>query len=117
MAQGDGAIFNGFKEWLMEAEYNMVSGGDAIQQTLHTAYTPDIDVHDQWGDAGVSTTEYGTASGYTAGGITLAGQDVTRDTALDRGKFDATDVTWTTLGPLSPATPSHTLQWDTTNTS
>lgn len=116
MAEGDGVLYNGFKEYVMEGVFNLATGGHTLKQTLHTAYTPDIDTHDEWADAGVSSTEYGTGLGYTAGGATLAGQDVTRDTANDRGKFDATDVTWNSLGPLSPATPSHTIMRDDTPT-
>ncbi len=116
MAEGDGVIYNTFKELVMEAEYNLASGGDTIKLTLHTAYTPLIDTHLLWGTAGVSSTEYGTADGYTALGKTLAGQDVTMNTTSDRGEFDGTDVTWTALGALTPATPSHCILWDDTNT-
>lgn len=117
MAEGDGFIYNNFKEQVMEGIFNLASGGHSIITTLHTGYTPNIDTHALWADSGVSSTEYGTAGGYTAGGKTLAGQDVTQDDSNDRGKYDATDETWTTLGPLSPATPSHALHWDTTPTS
>ena len=51
-----------------------------------------------------------------AGGKVLAGQDVTQDDSNDRGVFDGTDVTWTALGALSPATPSHAILWDNTPT-
>lgn len=117
MAQGDGAIYNNFKELVMEGVYNLATGGHTLKMTLHTGYTPDIDAHGVWADAGVSSTEYGTANGYTAGGVTLSGQDVTQDNTNNLGKFDATDVTWTSLGPLSPNTPSHTILWDDTPTS
>lgn len=114
MAEGDGFIYNNFKEQLMEGVYNLATGGDTIQVTLHTSYTPDIDAHALWADTGVSSTEYGTGSGYTAGGQVLAGQDTTQDNTNDRGVFDGTDVTWTSLGALTPATPSHTIMWDNT---
>jgi len=110
MAEGDGAIYNNFKHQLMEEFFNLASGGDTVDFTLHTGYTPDIDAHTQWSD--VSATEYGTASGYTAGGSTLANQDTTQDDANDRGKFDADNVTWSSLGALDPATPSHAILWD-----
>lgn len=116
MAEGDGVIYNNFKEQVMEGVFNLASGGDAVQVTLHTSYTPDIDAHTIWGDTGVSTTEYGTGSNYTAGGATLGSQDATQDNTNDRGVFDAADVTWTALGPLSPATPGHVLLWDDTQT-
>lgn len=114
MAEGDGVIYNNFKEQVMEGVFNLASGGDTVKLTLHTGYTPDIDTHTVWGDTGVNSTEYGTASGYTAGGKTLASQDVTQDNTNDRGVFDADDVTWTSLGALSPATPSHAILRDDT---
>lgn len=112
MAEGDGAIYNNFKEQVAEGVFNLATAGDAIYLTLHTAYTPDIDAHGLWGDTGVSTTEYGSGSGYTAGedaSNLLAGQDMTQDNTNDRGVFDGTDHTWTSLGALTPATPSHVI--------
>jgi len=110
MAQGDGAIYNTFKELVMEGVYNLASGGDTIKTILVGAYTPDIDTHLDYGD--VSGTEYATGAGYTELGETLAGQDVTLDTGNDRGKFDGTDETWTSLGPLTPTHPSYAIMYD-----
>lgn len=113
MAEGDGVIYNTFKERVMEGAYNLATGGDTLVLTLHLGYSPNIDTHTTWQTAGVSSTEYTTNNGYTAGGKNLASQDVTMDTANDRGVFDAADVTWPTLGPLTPtATPSHAILWD-----
>lgn len=112
MAEGDGAIYNNFKEQVMEGVFNLANGGDSLRITLHTGYTPNIDTHTVRAD--VSATEYGTGSGYTANGQALASQDVTQDNTNDRGVFDAADLTWTGLGPLSPATPSHAILWDDT---
>lgn len=110
MAEGDGALYNNFKEQVMEAIFDLSSGGDTLKTTLHTAYTPNIDTHTVWAD--VSGTEYGTGDGYTAGGPTLAGQDTVQDNTNDRGVFDAIDETWSDLGPLSPAIPSHSILRD-----
>ncbi len=110
MAEGNGALYNNFKEQLMEGVFNLASGGHTLKLTLHTGYTPDIDAHTVWAD--VSATEYGTGVNYTAGGKTLSGQDTTQDNTNDRGKFDADDVTWNSLGPLSPAAPSHAILWN-----
>ena len=115
MAEGDGAIYNNFKEAVMEGEFNLASGGDTIKVILVSGHSPDIDVHDEYAD--VSGDEYGTGDGYTAGGATLAGQDVTQDDANDRGVFDGTDLTWSSLGALSPATPSHAIMYDDTHAS
>lgn len=113
MAQGDQVVYNGFKEYLMKKVFDLVN--DTCKITLHTSYTPDIDTHDEWGDTGVSSTEYGTAGGYTAGGKTLANKTVTRDNTNDRALWDADDPTWTSL-TLSPATPGHAIIRDTTPT-
>jgi len=117
MAEGDIIIYNACKGNFMKKIMDLQAAGDAIIVTLHTGYTPNIDTHTIWGDTGVSTTEYGTASGYTAGGKTLANKTVTVDTTNDRALFDADNPVWTALGALSPATPSHALIWDTTPTS
>ena len=114
MAEGDGLIYNGFKKYVMDGVLDLDTAGDTIQTTLHTAYSPDIDAHDVWADGGVSSTEYGTTGGYTAGGQALAGQGTTKNTSADRGEYDGTDETWTSLGALSPATPSDCIHWDTT---
>lgn len=115
MAQGDQVIYNDFKEQVLKAIHNFAAGGNTLKLTLHTGYTPNIDTHQVWAD--VSATEYGSGSGYTAGGKTLANQSVTQDNTNDRALFDADDVTWTALGPLSPATPSHGILWNDTPTS
>lgn len=113
MAQGDIVVYNDFKESLFKKVHDMVN--DTIKVTLHTSYTPNIDSHQVWAD--VSSTEYSTASGYTAGGVTLGSKAVTQDDTNDRAAFDAADAAWTSLGPLSPATPSHAIFWNDTPTS
>ena len=117
MAEGDGFIYNRFKKFVMDGVYDLSTGGDTLAQTLHTAYTPDIDAHLIWLTAGVSSTEYGTANGYTAGGKVPGSQDTTQNDSADRGEFDYADILWSSLGALSPATPSDTILWDNTPTS
>jgi len=113
MPEGDIVSYNDLKEQLFKKLHDFVN--DTIKVTLHTGYTPNIDTHQVWAD--VSATEYGTANGYTAGGKTLANKSVTQDNTNDRALFDADDVTWTALGALSPATPSHAIMWNDTPTS
>jgi len=115
MAQGDATVYNNFKEQVLLGIYNLGNAADTIKLSLVSSYTPNIDTHQVWAD--VSANEYGTGSGYTAGGATLANQAVAQDDTNDRASFDADDVTWTSLGPLSPATPSHAILWDDTPTS
>ena len=110
MAEGDTTIYNQFKAGILRGEYDLATGGDLLKITLHNGYTPDIDTDILWAD--VSATEYTTADGYTAGGKTLASQTVTQDDTGDRGLFDADDVAWAALGPLTPAMPSHAIVWD-----
>ncbi len=112
MAEGDGFIYNNFKETVMMELFNLANGADTVMLSLHEAYTPNIDTHDQWAD--VSATE-NSGSNYVSKGGTLAGQDTTQDDANDRGKFDATDETWSALGPLNTAIPSHAILWDETS--
>lgn len=115
MAEGDTTIYNDFKEQILSGTHDLSSGGNTIKITLHTSYTPNIDTHQVWAD--VSATEYGSGSGYTAGGKTLGSQTVTQDDTNDRALFDAASPTWTSLGALSPATPSHAIIWNDTPTS
>lgn len=113
MAQGDLVVYNAFKEDLLKKVHDLVN--DTIKVTLHTGYTPNIDTHQVRSD--VSGTEYGSGSGYTAGGVTLGSKAVTQDDTNNRAAFDAADAAWTSLGPLSPATPSHAIIWNDTPTS
>lgn len=116
MAQGDITVYNDYKEQEFLGKHGDLSAvGTTVKVTLHTGYTPNIDTHQVWAD--VSATEYGTAGGYTAGGKTLANKSVTQDNTNDRALLDADDVTWTSLGALSPATPSHAIIWNDTPTS
>lgn len=111
MAEGDGTLYRRFKSLLMEGVIDLATGGDTLKVTLHTGYTP-AQAHDEWAD--VSATEYGTGVGYTAGGKTLGSQTVSTNTTDHRGEFDGADTAWTSLGPLTPATPSHAILWDDT---
>ncbi len=109
MAQGDGALYNEFKEELLLGNIDM--DGHTFKVMLATGYTPNIDSHNGYAD--VSAQEE-SGTGYTAGGATLAGKAVTKDTTNDRAKFDADDVTWT---GLNVGTPSHAILYDDTHAS
>lgn len=115
MAEGDGAIYNNFKEQVLLGAFNLGNGGHTINMILVNDYTPDIDAHAAYAD--VSAKEYGTAGNYTAGGQAITGQSVTQDDANDRAVWDATDVLFTALGPLSPVTPSHCILYDDSHAS
>lgn len=71
---------------------------DSIRFTLHTStYVPNIDTHEVKADA---TNELGTANGYTANGIAIAGKTVVYTAAGNITTFDMDDttVTWTASG-------------------
>lgn len=107
MAQGDGALYNEFKEELLLGNIDM--DGHTFKMILVTGYTPNIDSHNGYSD--VSANEE-SGTGYTAGGATLSNKSVTKDTTNDRAKFDADDVTWT---GLNVGTPSHAILYDDTH--
>lgn len=97
----------------MNGVFNLANAQDVIKIILVTGHTPNIDAaHSVL--LNVSGDEYGAGSGYTVGGETLAGQSTVQDDANDRGAFDGTDQTWTALGALTPATPSHAIMYDDT---
>jgi hypothetical protein len=70
---------------------------NSIRFTLHTsAYTPNTDTHEAFADA---TNELGTANGYTANGIAIAGKTVVyATTGITTFDMDDTTVTWTASG-------------------
>jgi len=49
-------------------------------------------------NAGFTTLDEFDGSGYSAGGSALAGEAVTEDGANNRGEFDATDLTFSSVG-------------------
>ena len=99
----------------MNGVYNLAAAQDTINTILVSGHTPNIDAaHSVL--LNVSGDEYGAGLGYTVGGEVLAGQTTSQDDTNDRGAFDGTDETWTALGALSPATPSHAIMYDNTPT-
>lgn len=106
MAEGDAHCYNNFLEQLMEGSFDLVN--DTVKTALLAGHALDIDNDTVWAD--VSGDEEAGA-GYSAGGETLAGKDVTQDDVNDRGVFDATDETWT---GLDVGTPSHAVMYDVT---
>lgn len=66
---------------------------DTIKTSLHTStYTPNQDTDDFFNDASNEIT----GTGYTAGGVTLAGKTATYDSASNETRLDANDAQWTT---------------------
>lgn len=113
MAEGNGAIYNNFKEQILLGQLDLGadSPADEIKVMLVTGHTPDIDNHVGYSD--VSADEV-SGAGYTAGGEILTGQDVTQDNVNDRAAFDAGDVIWP---GLDAGTPSHAIMYDNSHPS
>jgi len=107
MAEGDGAVYNCFKDLVMEGRYSLLT--DTVKVILVTGHTPSIDDHTSYGQVS-GNEESGT--GYTAGGEALASKTCTQDNTNDRGAFDAANVTWT---GLNVGTPSHAIMYDDTD--
>jgi hypothetical protein len=111
MAEGDGSVYNNFKEQILLGELDLGNGADSIKCMLVTAHTLDIDLDVSYSDVS-GDEESGT--GYTAGGEVLANQAVTQDNTNDRADFDADNVTWT---GLDVGTPNYAIIYDDTHVS
>jgi hypothetical protein len=57
-----------------------------------SAFTPNQDTHNFFDDV----TNEVSGTGYTAGGVTLAGKTTAYDTGTNEMRLDANDVSWTT---------------------
>lgn len=110
MAEGDVTFYNNFKEQLLLGTLDMDT--DTFKMILVSGHTPDIDTHAAYAD--VSSDEYGAGSGYSVGGATITTPTVAQDNTNDRGSWDFDNVTWSSLGPLSPATPQYAIVYDST---
>lgn len=85
-------IYNRFYANLFKKQIDWM--GDTIKLALvQASYTPDKD-HNTWST--VSTYE-AVGTGYTAGGIQLAGVTVQQVDASDQVRADANDVTWASV--------------------
>lgn len=111
MAEGDGTLYNNFKEQILLGELDLGNGADTIKVILLTGHSLDIDLDASYSDVS-GDEESGT--GYTAGGETLANQSVTQDNPNDRAAFDGDDVTWT---GLDVGTPNYVIVYDDTHAS
>ena len=82
-------IYNSFKKKIQDGSIDLDT--DTIKVALvSSSYTPSQDNDDFFNDV----TNEVVATGYTAGGATLANKSVTQDNTNDRGVFDADDASW-----------------------
>lgn len=111
MAQGDGTLYNNFKEQILLGELDLGNAADVIKVILVTGHSLDIDLDESYSDVS-GDEESGT--GYVAGGETLENQAVTQDNDNDRAKFDGDNVTWS---GLNVGTPNYAIMYDSTHAS
>ena len=118
MAEGDGAIYNNFKEQILLGELDLGNGADTIKCFMWHTTAPDIDTHTAYSDYSANEVSDGSVN-YTAGGETLANQAVTQDNTNDRADFDADNVTWSSLLLTTPgdAIPDYCGLYDDTHAS
>lgn len=106
MAEGDALVHNNFKEQLLKKTIDCVN--DTFKLALFdTNYSWSVD----GADTAYGATNEISATGYTAGGATLANKAVTQDDTNNWGKWDADDVTWSNL---AAASPKHAVLYDDT---
>ena len=115
MAEGNGAVYNNFKEQVLLGTFDLGTAGDTLKIFMWHTTAPDIDSHTQYSDYSANEVSDGSVN-YTTGGETLAGQAVTQDNTNDLAKWDATDETWSSLLLTTPgdATPDYCGIYSTT---
>ncbi len=92
--------YNSLKKYLLDGTIDLDT--DTIKVALVTSdYTPDVK-HDVLADVMASPSPEVVAiaspsNGYTQGGAALSGQAVTLTDSPSASKFDATDLTWSSL--------------------
>lgn len=97
-------VYNNGMNRILDGTCDLSSGGDTIKCMLvQAAYVADPD-HVYVEEAADDANEHEvTVTGYTegyggAGRVALTSQAISTDDANDLVKFDAADITWTTLG-------------------
>lgn len=89
-----GLVFGLWLTGILNGAHSTDWDTDTIKAALATnSYTPNQDTHDYFDDV---TNEL-SATGYTAGGVTLSGKSVTYTGATNKLVLDATDPAWTGL--------------------
>jgi len=80
--------YTSFKQYVHDGTINLNSTGKIKLALVKSTYTPST-AHTVWGD--VSSEEVANGDGYTTGGEALGSLSV------DSTRFDAADVTWSSL--------------------
>jgi hypothetical protein len=111
MAEGDGTVYNNFKEQVLAGTIDLSgdSTGHTLKLILVTGHSLDIDNDAAYSD--VSGDEC-SGTGYSAGGETLTSQALTQDNTNDLAKFDADNVTWSSLDVSGGGDPNYAILYD-----
>jgi hypothetical protein len=112
MAEGDITMFQAGIGAIGRGDINLTSSDNhALTVILMTSdYVPNQDTDLLYGD--ISVNEYGSSDNYTAGGKVLETVAWTYDSDNVRWQLDATDLTWTALGPLETPTPGYAVCYE-----
>lgn len=94
MAEGDATVYNHLKEILLLGQVDFV---DHTFKVILTDSLYTVSADGSLGLADINSREI-TGLNYNAGGCTLAGKAVSQLDTVDKAKFDATDLTWASLG-------------------
>ena len=97
MAEGDALVHNNFKEQLMLKTIELAN--DTLKVALYSVALNSPD----GADTAYSATNEISVSGYSAGGEALANKAVSQDDSNNRAKFDADNITWTSLATATIA--------------
>jgi hypothetical protein len=108
MAEGDITVYNNAKEQLHLGGWDMDTDNFRLI-LLGSGYTFNQDgANPAYADTTITSNEI-TATGYTAAGELMTALTVTQNDAGDYAKWDAGDVTWTSL---STTTIAHAIIYD-----
>jgi len=99
MAEGDGHIYQTFKKRLMDGAYDL--GSDTIKCILVSGHTLDEDGHNVYGDVSANEITDGSYAAATLASLSVTVSGTGTGTAV-KGKWDAADVTFSSLTGTDP---------------
>lgn len=83
-------VYDSYKTRLITGDVNLIV--DTIKVALLSAYTPDLGNHEFFSD--VNSNELASGNGYTAGGVTLTGKNISINYIDNRSEFTCTNASW-----------------------
>ena len=110
MAEGDAHIYRSFKKRLMDGTFDLVN--DVVKCALLSGHALDEDGHDLWADVSADEITDGSYAQQTLAGKAVTSTGTGTGTSV-RGKWDATDVTFSSL---TGTDPNYAILYDDTPT-